>query len=72
MLTESGVLFVDIAAPPMNLLGPALVRDLVALIQQAEADDTIKVLVFKSADPDYFIPHVDVTQIKEYRERPQS
>ena len=24
-------------------------------------------LVFKSADPDYFIPHVDVTQINEYR-----
>jgi len=65
--TEGGVLFADIAAPPMNLLGPALVRDLVSLIQRAEADDTVKVLVFKSADPDYFIPHVDVTQIKEYR-----
>ena len=25
-------------------------------------------LVFKSADPDYFISHVDVTRIKEYRE----
>jgi enoyl-CoA hydratase/carnithine racemase len=25
------------------------------------------VLVFKSGDPDYFIPHVDVTRIKEYR-----
>jgi enoyl-CoA hydratase/carnithine racemase len=65
---DSAVLFVDIAAPPMNLLGPELVRDLVSLIQQAEADDAIKVLVFKSADPDYFIPHVDVTRIKEYRE----
>jgi enoyl-CoA hydratase/carnithine racemase len=64
---EGGVLFADIAAPPMNLLGPALVRDLVSLIQQCEADDTIKVLVFKSADPDYFIAHVDVTKIKEYR-----
>src|SRR5882757_9861885 len=65
---EAAVLFTDIAAPPMNLLGTALVRDLVSLIQQAEADDTIKVLVFKSADPDYFIPHVDITRIKEYRE----
>src|ERR1700759_5037119 len=65
---EGGVLFVDIAAPPMNLLGPALVRDLVSLIQQAEADPAVKVLVFKSADPDYFIPHVDVTRIKEYRQ----
>jgi hypothetical protein len=26
---DGGVLFVDIAAPPMNLLGPELVRDLV-------------------------------------------
>jgi len=65
---EGAVLFVDIAAPPMNLLGPALVRDLVSLIQHAEADDAVKVLVFKSADPDYFIPHVDVTKIKEYRQ----
>jgi enoyl-CoA hydratase/carnithine racemase len=65
---DGGVLFADIAAPPMNLLGPALVRDLVSLIQQAEADDAFQVLVFKSADPDYFISHVDVTRITEYRE----
>src|SRR5271154_300978 len=65
---EGAVLFVEIVAPPMNLLGPALVRDLVSLIQRAEADHALQVLVFKSADPDYFIPHVDVTRIGEYRE----
>src|SRR5262249_54394372 len=65
---EGAVLFAEIAAPPMNLLGPELVRDLVSLIQRAEADDAVRVLVFKSADPDYFISHVDVTRIKEYRE----
>jgi enoyl-CoA hydratase/carnithine racemase len=59
---EEAVLFADIAAPPMNLLGPALVRDLVSLIQVAETVIAIKVLVFRSADPDYFIPHVDVTR----------
>ena len=64
---ERAVLFAEMSSPPMNLLGPELVRDLVALIQQAEADHTFKVLVFKSADRDYFISHVDVTQIKEYR-----
>jgi len=64
---EGAVLFAEIAAPPMNLMGPALVRDLVSLIQQVEADAAVKVLVFKSADPDYFISHVDVTKIKEYR-----
>src|SRR5215475_9816883 len=65
---EGAVLFAEIKAPPMNLLGPELVRDLVSLIQQAEADEAIKVLVFRSADPDYFIPHVDLTRIKDYRE----
>jgi enoyl-CoA hydratase/carnithine racemase len=52
----------------MKLLGPVLVRDLVSLIQQAEANNGLKVLVFRSTDPDYFISHVDVTKIKEYRE----
>jgi enoyl-CoA hydratase/carnithine racemase len=43
---EDAVIFAEIAAPPMNLLGPELVRDL-----------------------DYFISHVDVTRINEYREQ---
>ena len=42
---EGAVLFAEIAAPPMNLLGPELVRDLVSLIQRAEADEALKVLV---------------------------
>jgi enoyl-CoA hydratase/carnithine racemase len=65
--SEGRVVIATIAAPPMNLLGPELVRDLVALIQRVEGDNAIRVLVFKSADPDYFISHVDVTRIKEYR-----
>jgi len=65
---EGQVLLVEISAPPMNLLGPELIRELVSLIQRAEADDAAKVIVFKSADPDYFISHVDVTRRKENRE----
>jgi enoyl-CoA hydratase/carnithine racemase len=64
---EAGVLVAEITAPPMNLLGPELVRDLVSLIRLAEADDAVQVLVFKSADPDYFISHVDLTRVTEYR-----
>jgi enoyl-CoA hydratase/carnithine racemase len=69
MITEldDGVLFATINAPPMNLLGPELVRDLVSLIERAEADDSVEVLVFKSADPDYFISHVDLTRVADYR-----
>ena len=65
---EGAVLFADITAPPMNLLATELVGDLVSLIQRAEADDGCHVLVFASADPDYFISHVDVTRINEYRQ----
>jgi len=65
---EGAVLFAAINAPPMNLEGPELIRDLVSLIQQAETDEAVRVIVFKSADPDYFISHVDVTRIKENRE----
>jgi len=64
---DAGVLFAEITAPPMNLLGPELVRDLVALIERAEADAACSVLVFTSADPDYFISHVDLTRVPEYR-----
>jgi|SRR5882724_2252849 len=55
----------------MNLIGPQLVRDLVSLIRQAEADNGIQRLVFKSTDPGYFIAHVDVTRMKELREAAQ-
>ena len=64
---EGAVLFAEIAAPLMNLLGPELVRDLVSLSDRAETDKAVTVLVFKSADPDYFVSHVDVTRIEEYR-----
>ncbi|MGY4766815.1 enoyl-CoA hydratase/isomerase family protein [Kribbella sp. CWNU-51] len=64
---EGAALFAKIAAPPMNLLGPELVRDLVSLIRRTEADDSVKVIVFSSGDPDYFISHVDLTQVAQYR-----
>jgi enoyl-CoA hydratase/carnithine racemase len=35
---EGRVLFAGIRTPPTNLLGPDLVRDLVSLIERAEAD----------------------------------
>jgi len=65
---EEAVLFVEINAPPMNLIGPELVNELVTLIQTAEGDESVQVIVFKSADPDYFISHVDITRVSEYRE----
>jgi hypothetical protein len=36
---EGALWFANISAPPMNLHGTESVRDLVSLIQRAEADD---------------------------------
>jgi enoyl-CoA hydratase/carnithine racemase len=64
---EGPVVVATLHAPPMNLLGPELVRDLVTLIRRAEDDASLRVVVFRSADPDYFISHVDLTRVAEYR-----
>jgi len=64
--SDEGVLSVVIDAPPMNLIGPELVRDLVALLGELESDQDIRVMVLESADPEYFVPHVDLTKVAEY------
>src|SRR5215831_1545645 len=64
---DEGVLGVVIDAPPMNLIGPELVRDLVTLFGVLESgQQESRVVVLESADPDYFVPHVDLTKVAEY------
>jgi hypothetical protein len=50
----------------MNLIGPELVRDLVSLLGTLESGAGARVMVLESADPEYFIPHVDLTKVAEY------
>ena len=54
--SDKGVLGVVIDAPPMNLIGPELVRDLVMLIGELQSDQETRVVVLESGDPDYFVP----------------
>jgi enoyl-CoA hydratase/carnithine racemase len=55
--SDRGVLSVVIDAPPMNLIGPELVRDLVGLSGALESGQETRVVVLESADPEYFVPH---------------
>jgi enoyl-CoA hydratase/carnithine racemase len=64
--SDEGVLSVVIDAPPMNLIGPELVRDFVTLVSELNSDEGIRVMVLESADPEYFVPHVDLTKVAEY------
>jgi enoyl-CoA hydratase/carnithine racemase len=64
--SDRGVLSVVMDAPPMNLIGPELVRDLVSLLGEVASDEDVRVMVLESADPEYFVPHVDLTRVSEY------
>jgi enoyl-CoA hydratase/carnithine racemase len=57
---EGGVVVVTIDHPPSNLVDGALVMGLVGLLDAVERDEAVKVLVFVSADPDFFLMHGDV------------
>ena len=63
---ESGVLYATFYAPPINLIGPEVVRDLVTLLDTLYNPSGIRVVVFDSADDDYLFPHVDITKVAEY------
>lgn len=54
---------VTIDNPPINLITLALYMELVALSEELAADDDLTVVVFRSADPDFFMAHFDVEAI---------
>jgi enoyl-CoA hydratase/carnithine racemase len=42
--------------PPLNLIDPEVLHELQDLINQFEAANELKVVVFDSANPDFYIP----------------
>jgi len=60
---DQGVLFVTIDNPPINLFDLVLMQEIDRLGREIEADDDVKVVVFDSANPDFFIAHADVNLI---------
>jgi len=46
--------------PPLNIVGPTEVRELVKILEQIEADPNVQVVVVDSAVPDQFIAHYDL------------
>lgn len=62
---EDGVATVTIDNPPVNVLDVALMTDLRDFLVEARTDQSLKVIVFDSADPEFFIAHVDMTLIDE-------
>ena len=58
---DKGVAFVTIDNPPINLMDLQLFMDIQKFNFQVEKDDDVRVIVFQSADTDFFIAHFDVS-----------
>lgn len=58
--TDGGVCVATIDAPPLNVMTWSLFRALSDLVAAVEGDADVRVLVLRSADPEFFIAHFDV------------
>jgi enoyl-CoA hydratase/carnithine racemase len=61
--SDGAVLIVTIDNPPTNLVGGPFIGGLIPLVDALERDESVKVCVFRSADPDFFLMHGDVEQL---------
>ena len=52
---------VTIDNPPINVMGPEMVKQFQKVIDALEADEQLRVVVFDSAVDDYFLNHSDFT-----------
>ena len=60
---ESGVATVTIDHPPTNLVDGEFIGELITMLASVESNPEVRVLLFKSADPDFFLMHGDAAMI---------
>jgi hypothetical protein len=60
---DSGVAFVSINHPPINLLDEVLSQEFDQLGRELESDESVRVVVLQSALPDYFIAHSGLSRV---------
>src|SRR6202041_2288972 len=63
---------VTIDNPPLNVMGPQMVREFQGVMDALEADEQVRVVVFDSAVENYFLNHSDFTaKIEDLTSIPQ-
>ena len=71
---DAGVATVTIDHPPVNLLDGTLIGSLFTVAGELAGDDSVQVVVVRSANPEFFIAHADVSMIeqlpRDVREKP--
>jgi len=63
VVQQGRVATVTIDNPPVNVITMVLLKELDALSAALKADTDLTVVVIRSADPDFFLAHFDVTAI---------
>ncbi|WP_328498759.1 enoyl-CoA hydratase/isomerase family protein [Streptomyces sp. NBC_00414] len=63
--SDRGVLTVVIDNPPVNVLSLSLMGELMTLLGALRDDTDSRVVVFESADPEFFLAHVDFTLVDD-------
>jgi enoyl-CoA hydratase/carnithine racemase len=66
--TAPGRWTVTFSNPPINMFVPTTIVELGTLMNDLEADPSVKVVLFQSANPDFFIAHLDVSKAAEHPE----
>jgi len=60
--TYPGRWTVTFSNPPINMFDPTTIDELGPLMTDLEADPSVKAVVFQSANPDFFVAHLDVAK----------
>lgn len=63
-------LFVTLDNPPVNLMDRAMIRDLRALLDAVSGDSETGCVVFRSANPQFFISHLDLNIVAKGLDAP--
>src|SRR5580692_8548234 len=63
--TYPGLWTITFSNPPINMFVPTTIVELGELMTDLEADPSVKVVVFQSANPDFFVAHLDVAKAAE-------
>jgi len=63
--TYPGRWMITFSNPPINMFVPETIVELGALMKEIETDPSVRVVVFQSANPDFFVAHLDVAKAAE-------
>jgi enoyl-CoA hydratase/carnithine racemase len=64
------VVYVTVDHPPINLMDRTMIRDLRTLLEELKSDSEARCVVFRSANPEFFISHLDLNLVAKGLDAP--